>query len=183
MQDANGSASPSSSIEKDADLQGAQSQPLTTSVGLPEQRNASSQPASQPGPLGNSAVEKAAAGKLGLLLGGAPEQPDSQPGPAGNYIEEEAVTGKLGLALGDAPEHPGEAPPLRRKSRTPEQRKGAISWQQGPSMRDSLEPAQTDLPLFSPDPAYRITPPAAAYPSANPASDSPAGAHAENRFS
>lgn len=175
VQDANGSASPSSNSESCKDTGGQSS---IGSVGPPVQRNTSSPAATQLGPAGNDDTEDPATGKPGLPLGNAQEQPACQLDPAGNGAVERAATGKLGLPLGDAPEQPGEVPPLRRKLRTPEQRKGAISWQQGPSVRDSLEPAQTDLPLFSPDPAYRITPPAAMYPSANLASDSPAGAHA-----
>lgn len=152
----------------------------TGRLGFPLGNVPEQQPVHQLDPMGNAAGDRAATGTLALPLGNVSEQPASQLDPTGNGVEERAATGKLGLPLGDAPEQAGEAPLLRRKSRTPEQRKGAISWQQGPSVRDSLEPGPTDLPLFSPDPAYRITPHAASYPSANLPSDSPAGAHVDD---
>ena len=97
----------------------------------------------------------------------AESTPNAQPNGAQRQSAANLNDGS-GLSNGSA--QPGvqelKQPPLRQ-SRTPESRKGAISWQQGPSLRDSLESAFSSIPLFSPDPMHKGPLPAPTRPLAD----------------
>ncbi len=100
-----------------------------------------------------------AASGLPMRAGGLPATALSNGPPTAEGTPALRAEGQLAPALGNGPQlDVAQEPPLR-KSRTPERRKGAIAWQQGPSLRDSLESAFTSIPLFSPDPMHKGTPP------------------------